>query len=67
MTRAENMKSALNSGHMTWTELFEEAEAIGNAYEQDFENEITRFEFADRSVIAFFGKSQEVITYGCKD
>ena len=66
MTRAEQMKSALNNGHMSWDELLEEANNIGEAYEQDYENELTYFEFPDNSVAVFDGQGQTITTYDCK-
>ena len=67
MTRADQMKQALNSGSMSFTDLLIEAEEIGEAYEQDYENELTWFEFPDGSVACFDGSGQTINTYGSKE
>ena len=66
MTRAEQIVSASNHGEMSFTELLNEADEIGEAYEQDFDNEVTWLEFADGSVAAFLGQSQEIRAYVCR-
>ena len=66
MTRADQIKSALNNKTMDWAELLAEAENIGDAYEQDYDNELTYFELPDKSVAVFHGKTQEIFTYGCR-
>ena len=67
MTRAEQAKSALSARAMDWAELLIEAEEIAEAYEQDFENEITWFEYTDGSVAEFRGKTHEIFTYGSRN
>lgn len=66
MTRAEQAKSALTQGRMTWSEVLNEASEIAEAYEQDFDNEATWFEYTDGSVGVFFGETREIKTYGCR-
>jgi hypothetical protein len=66
MTRADQVKAALNHGTMDWNELLEEANEIADAYEQDYENGITWFEYADGSVAAFRGSDDSITVYGCK-
>ena len=67
MTKAEQIKSALNNETMTFTELLTEANVEGYAYEQDYDNEITYFEFVDNSVAMFCGIDQTIIAYGSKE
>ena len=66
MTRSEQAKAALNNNEMDFTELLTEADKIAEAYEQDFDNETTYFEYGDGSVAVFNGMSQTINTYGCR-
>lgn len=65
MTRAEQTKAALT--YMKWDELLIESNEIGDAYEQDYDNEITWFEYADKSVACFHGITKEIYVYGMRD
>lgn len=67
MNRAEQTKSALNNNQMSWTELLEEADEVAEAYEQDFDSEITWFEYPDGSVACFSGMDQGITTYGSRN
>jgi hypothetical protein len=67
MTRAEQAALALAQKAMTWTDLLVEASDIADAYEQDFDNEATYFEYADGSVGLFLGETQEIVTYGSRN
>jgi len=66
MNRAEQATLALSQKRMDFTELLEEASEIADAYEQDYENEITKFEYADGSVCVFCGIDESILSYGCK-
>ena len=66
MNRAKQAAYAYNQGQMNWTEVLNEASKIANAYEQDFDQEATWFEYTDGSVGLFLGQTQEIITYDCK-
>jgi S-adenosylmethionine:tRNA-ribosyltransferase-isomerase (queuine synthetase) len=66
MTKAEQTKTALVHKNMTFTELLIEAEEIAEAYEQDYENELSWFEYADGSIVCFDGKLGDIRTYGGK-
>lgn len=66
MTRAEQAAYAYTQGTMSWTEALSEAAEIADAYEQDFDQEATWFEYADGSVGLFLGQTQEILTYGCR-
>jgi hypothetical protein len=66
MTRAEQTASALNHEQMSWTDLLIEANEIADAYDQDWENEITYFEYADGSVAVFHGQDESIITFGMR-
>ena len=66
MNRAEQAAYAYAKNQMTWSEVLNEADKIADAYEQDFDQEATWFEYADGSVGLFLGQTQEIITYGCK-
>jgi len=66
MSRAEEVTLALSQKRMDFTELLEEASKIAEAYEQDYENEVTKFEYADGSVCIFCGIDQLILAYGCK-
>ena len=66
MNRAEQAAYAYTQGTMSWNDVLNEASAIFDAYEQDFDNEATWFEYDDGSVGLFLGLTQELLTYGCK-
>jgi len=66
MNTAEQQVAAYETGRMTWTEVFNEASEIANAYEQDYENEFTWFEYADGSVGLFDGVAQKIYAYGSR-
>ncbi len=66
MSRAEQMLSALRWENIDWDDLLLEAEAEGDAYEQDYDNEMTYFEFTDGSVAVFCGEDKSIIVYGCR-
>lgn len=67
MTIAEQLKVCLDWTGASFINLLIEANFTGEAYEQDYENELTYFEFPDKSVAVFDGKSQTISTYGCKE
>lgn len=52
---------------MDWTDLLNEAEKIAEAYDQDWDNGITWFEYADGSVAAFHSQTEEIYPYGSRD
>lgn len=66
MTRAEQAKFALTQCRMTWNEALNEASTISEAYEQDYDQETTWFEYPDGSVGVFLGQTQEILSYGCR-
>ena len=67
MTQAEQVQAALSHKIMTWTELLTTAEHYADAYEQDYDNEITYFEYPDGSVAVFNGMAQDITVYGCRE
>ena len=67
MTRAEQVKSAYNMGEMSYTDLLEEANEIAEAYEEDYENETTYFEYSDGSVAVFDTMAFEIRVYAQRD
>ena len=67
MTRAQQVKRALLNNEMSWTDLLLESGKIADVYEEDYENEITCFEYTDGSVAIFDGTAQEIRTYGSKE
>ena len=66
MNRAEQAAYAYQTRVMNWTEVLNEAAEIADAFEQDFDQEATWFEYADGSVGLFLGQIQEILTYGRK-
>ena len=66
MTRAEQTTLALSQKRMSFTELLEEASEIAEAYDQNWENESTYFEYTDGSIAVFCGENQTILAYGCK-
>jgi hypothetical protein len=66
MTRSEQVTMAINEGRMTWAEALEEANETAEPYEQDYENEMTCFLYADGSVSVFAGTDQSVAAYAQK-
>ena len=66
MNRADQVTLAYNQKRMSFTELLEEASKIAEAYEQDYENGGTKFEYADGSVCVFCGVDESILAYGCK-
>ena len=66
MTRAKQTTLALSQKRMSFTELLEEASEIAEAYDQNWENESTYFEYADGSIAVFCGENQTILAYGCK-
>ena len=66
MNIAEQIKASLASGHMDYSELLEQADKVGDNYENDYDAETSLFEFADGSVCMFLGVEQDIMTYGSK-
>ena len=66
MARAEQNKAMVARGQWSWTEALDEASTQAFAYEQDYDNEITYFEWSDGSVSQFMGVGQEIMTYGSR-
>jgi len=66
MNRAKQVTRAYNQKQMSFTELLIEASAIATAYKQDYENEITCFEYADGSITVFCAIDQSILSYACK-
>lgn len=66
MNLAEQAAFAYTKGTMSWNGVLNEASKIADAYEQDFENEASWFEYQDGSIGVFLGKTQEILTYGCR-
>ena len=67
MSIAQQQLAAYKTGRMSWTELLNEADDVGEAYKQDFENERTWFEYSDRSVALFDAAEQMIYAYGSRD
>ncbi len=59
MTKAEQISAELNY----WSALLLKAELLGEAYDQDYENERTKFVFVDGSVAIFDGYAYTIDTY----
>ena len=63
MNKADQATLAYNQKRMSFTELLEEASEIAETYEQDYENEITRFKYADDSICVFCGIDESITAY----
>lgn len=67
MNKAEKILSSFNNRKMSFNDLLIKADKIGDAYENDWNNKITHFEFHDGSVAVFYGLINEIIVYGSKN
>ena len=60
MTIAERFQAKSERKWRTWDELLINAEKLCDITEQDYENELTYFEFVDNSVAVFDGKGKTI-------